>query len=46
MKYLIIGLLFSACGIKPMTEPYGCRGDWVCVCDSDRNCEWEIRCES
>lgn len=46
MKKLLITLIITlACGIKPGVKPWGCSGDWICVCSSDRDCEWVLVCE-
>lgn len=45
MRYFIILTLVVACGIKPWSKPFNCNGDWVCVCDANLDCSWELRCE-
>lgn len=43
---LINVIAYGACGLTPpLTQPYGCDGEWVCICDSDRNCDWSLICK-
>lgn len=46
MKYVLLTMFFFACGMQPpLTKPFNCLdGQWVCICDEDRNCEWKIEC--
>lgn len=44
-KLLLTIILYGACGITPpTTQPYGCDGQWICICDYERNCEWSLIC--
>lgn len=47
MKYLITILFVMACGAtKPWSMPIYCRdGQYICICDTDGNCDWQLICE-